>query len=119
MEDLSHHALTEGPFIERRRRIERSAFDTVTGRYIARSFNVSVRRPDPPLGVKYASGILEWEAPNRESRFTHYRIRIDDESSAPIQVPAAQLSYPTAVGTTFFVSTYNELADLESRTIKG
>lgn len=107
---------TEGPYVERRRFLG-SATSNPTGRLLARALSITTRRPDPPLNAKYASGILTWEPPGKDNVFTHYRIRIDNELANPIQVPHVQTMYPTAAGTTFWVSTYNDATDSESRKI--
>lgn len=91
-----------------------SATDSSTGRLVAVQNSITLVRPQPPPGVKYASGVLTWDAPSNDNVFTHYRIRIDNESDDPIQVPSDQRRYPVTYGGKFFVSTYNATIDQES-----
>lgn len=91
------------------------AVDNSTGRMVARLTTLTDRRPDEPRNfVGSFPGYLSWSPPQSDN-FTHYRIRIGhDDGDADYELSRGQLGIQLFIGSTFFLSTWNETNRLES-----
>lgn len=73
------------------------------------------KRPNPPRGLRFASGVLQWEAPVNPQNVTHYRIYANVESNQVRQIPAGQLFLNDNLSADrVFVSAFNSASGFES-----
>lgn len=73
------------------------------------------QRPNPPRGVRFNGGILQWEAPQYSEQITHYRIYAPTEDTLVREVPSGQLRVNDGLtATRVFVSAINRNSGLES-----
>lgn len=95
-------------------RIE-SAVESRSGQLTARLTTLTERRPDEPRNFRGSyPGYLSWTPPQIQN-FTHYRLRIGHDDGVPdFEFNSGQLGFQIFMGTTFFLTTYNDTNDLES-----
>jgi hypothetical protein len=74
-------------------------------------------RPEAPRGVRFLNGVVSWEPPPNTSNVTHYNVYVDVESNRVAKLPVGQTSTGKLSGQRVFVSSYNDLTDLESRKV--
>lgn len=85
-------------------------------RMATRLLAVSQVRPPAPREFLAATGNrLEWVQPENTDFVTHYRIRIDrDEGDPHYQVPVGTTACEVLAGSTFYLTSFNEVSRLES-----
>lgn len=85
-------------------------------RMTTRLLSVSQVRPPAPREFLAVTGNrVEWVQPEDTSFVTHYRVRIDrDEGDPHYQVPVGTTACEVLAGSTFYLTSYNEVSRLES-----
>ena len=73
------------------------------------------QRPNPPRGVRFTAGVLQWEAPTNSEQVTHYRVYANTEDTLAREVPSGQLQIRDGLSADrVFVSAINKFSGLES-----
>lgn len=90
-----------------------------TERLLARTAQLSKRRPPPPRELKFTQStkLLTWKQPPDQKYHTHFRVRVDSDSGSPdFELSAGQQSVMIPTGWSHFlcVSTYNDQNQMES-----
>lgn len=89
----------------------------IGARQYSRDLRIETRRPEAPRNLVYDdnTGEITWTGPIRGPQFTHFNIRIDDDTAAPAyRVPAGTTRLFIGRSANITLSCWNEVVQTES-----